>query len=761
WNNRGNALLQLKRYDAALSSFERALAIEPDYVHALYNRGNALWGLARLEEAIASYARVLALKPDYVDALYNRGNVLLELERYDAAVASYDRALAVKPDFVPVLYNRGNAFLGLKRYDAAVASYDQALAVDVDYAEAWNNRANALLELEHYEEAIASCDRALAINFDYAEAWNNRGSALAALKRNDEALASVDRALAIKSDLAQALYNRGNALSGLERHDEALASLERAVAIAPDYAEAWNSRGNALLGLKQYEAALASYERALAIKPDYGHALYNRGNTLFALERFEEMSGAFEGLLRVAPDYDYAKGYLLYAKLHCCDWVGYDQAVELITRDVVAGKRATFPFIFLCVSQSPSAQLQCAQTYANDQHAASKDALWKGERYRHDRIRLAYLSADFREHAVASLIAGLFEAHDRSRFETTAIAFGPDRDDDMRSRIKRAFDRFIDVRNERDADVARLLRELEIDIAVDLQGYTTWSRARIFGFRPAPIHVNFLGYPGTMGINYMDYIVADRFTILEDQHCFFAEKVVYLPDTYQPNDSKRRISGKTPTRAAAGLPETGFVFCAFNNSYKIAPRVFDIWMRLLHQVEGSVLWLLEGNATAVRNLRRHAETRGIAPERLVFASRLRPEDHLARHRLADLFVDNLPYNAHTTASDALWAGLPVVTCLGASFAGRVAGSLLDAVGLPELITDNLDGYEQLALTLARDENLLAALKAKLARNRNIFPLFDTDRFRQHIESAYETMWERCQRGEPPASFTVPQARNPS
>jgi predicted O-linked N-acetylglucosamine transferase (SPINDLY family) len=759
WNNRGNALLELKRFGEALSSFERALAIAPDYVQALYNRGNALWGLVRREEAIAGYARALAIEPHYVDALYNRGNVLLELERYDAAVASYDRALAIKPDHVHVLYNRGNAFLGLKLYDAAVASYDQALTVNTEYAEAWNNRGNALLELGRYAEVIVSCDRALAIKPDYAEAWNNRGSALVALKRHHEALASLDWALAMKSDLAQALYNRGNALSGLKRYAEALASLDRAVAVDPDYAEAWNSRGNALLGLKWYEAALASYERALAIEPEYGHALYNRGNTLFALERFEEMLEAFERLLRVAPDYDYGKGYLLYAKLHCCDWEGHDQNVESITRDVVAGKRAAFPFIFLCASQLPSAQLQCAQTYANDQHAVSGDALWKGERYHHDRIRLAYLSADFREHAVAYLIAGLFEAHDKSRFETTAKAFGPDRDDEMRARIKASFNRFIDVRGERDADVARLLRELEIDIAVDLQGYTTWSRARIFGFRPAPIQVNFLGYPGTMGINHIDYILADRFTIPQGQHSFYAEKVVYLPDTYQPNDSRRHISDDTPTRAEAGLPETGFVFCSFNNSFKIAPPVFDLWMRLLHQVEGSVLWLVEGNATAVRNLRRRAESRGIAPERLVFAPRLRGRDHLARHRLAGLFLDNLPYNAHTTASDALWAGLPVVTCLGSSFAGRVAGSLLNAVGLPELITENLDDYEQLALKLARDERLLAALKAKLARNRDIFPLFDTDRFRQHIESAYETMWERYERGGPPVSFTVPQVRN--
>jgi len=309
-----------------------------------------------------------------------------------------------------------------------------------------------------------------------------------------------------------------------------------------------------------------------------------------------------------------------------------------------------------------------------------------------------------------------------------------------------------------DRDTALLLKRMEIDIAVDLMGYTRGCRPGILAFRPAPVQVNYLGYPGTMGADYIDYIVADRFLLPADQHCFYTEKVVYLPDTYQPNDYKRRISENTRTRVEAGLPETGFVFCSFNNIHKITPPVFDVWMRLLHDVEGSVLWLLEDNAAAVWNLRRNAERRGVAPDRLVFAPRMRLEDHLARHRLAGFLLDNVPYNAHTTASDALWAGLPVLTCLGSSFAGRVAGSLLNAVGLPELITDNLEDYEALALKLARDQNLLAAIKAKLAQNRETFPLFETDRFRRHIESAYETMWERYQRGEPPASFGVGQSR---
>jgi protein O-GlcNAc transferase len=718
---------QSKTPEEALASYDRVLAIKPDFARALYSRGNALFELNRHEEALASYDRVLAIKPGFARALYSRGNALFELNRHEEALASYDRVLAIKPDFAGALYSRGNALFELNRHEEAIASYDRVLAIKPDLAQALNNRGVALFELRRYAEAVASYDRTLAIEPDFAGALYNRGNALFELRRYAEALASYDRALAIKPDLVGALYNRGNALCELNRQEE----------------------------------ALASYDRVLAIEPDYARVPYSRGNALFELRRYEEAAKVFERLLGVHPDYDYAKGNLLYSKLRCCDWHDYTRNVALIENEVVSGKRAALPFNFLSLSGSSSAQLQCAKTYHEDRHTTREGAIWTGERYRHDRIRLAYLSADFRHHAVAHLIAGLIEAHDKSRFEITAISFGPDNSDETRTRLTKACDRFIDVHRRSDRDTALLLKRMEIDIAVDLMGYTRGCRPGILAFRPAPIQVNYLGYPGTMGVDYIDYIVADRFILPEDQHCFYTEKVVYLPDTYQPNDSKRRISENTRTRVEAGLPETGFVFCSFNNIPKITPPVFDVWMRLLHQVEGSVLWLLEDNAAAVLNLRRNAERRGVAPDRLVFAPRMRLEDHLARHRLAGFLLDNVPYNAHTTASDALWAGLPVLTCLGSSFAGRVAGSLLNAVGLPELITDNLEDYEALALKLARDQNLLAAIKAKLAQNRETFPLFDTDRYRRHIESAYETMWERYERGEPAASFGVGQSRNDS
>jgi predicted O-linked N-acetylglucosamine transferase (SPINDLY family) len=380
--------------------------------------------------------------------------------------------------------------------------------------------------------------------------------------------------------------------------------------------------------------------------------------------------------------------------------------------------------------------------------------LWRGERYAHERIRVAYLTADFRPHPVAFLIAGVFEQHDKSRFETIGVSFGAWGESEIRTRIRGAFEHFHDVRNASDGEVAALLRKMEVDVAVDLMGFTEGCRPAILKQRPAPLQVNFLGFPGTMGAEHMDYILADRVLIPAEEQRFYAEKVVYLPDTYQANDSKRRVAEHTPTRAEAGLPDAGFVFCCFNNNYKITPETFDIWMRLLVGVEGSVLWLLEDNSVAASNLRAQAQGRGVDPGRLIFASRTTPAEHLARQRLADLFLDTSPYTAHTTCSDALWVGLPVVTFTGPTFAARVASSLLEAAGMSELVAASPQEYERLALHLARDRDTLSQAKEKLARNRDSCALFDTARFTRHLEAAFVRMVERRRAGLPPESFAV-------
>jgi protein O-GlcNAc transferase len=451
----------------------------------------------------------------------------------------------------------------------------------------------------------------------------------------------------------------------------------------------------------------------------------------------------------------YVSGYLAMCRLKICDWQGLDDARAAIAAGVREGLFVIDPMGHTALSSSAEAQLHCARIWTQEKFPPQGTPFWTGPKYRHERLRIAYVSGDFRTHAVASLIAGVFDCHDTSKFEITGVSYGVDDKSAMRKRLEGAFDRFIDIRDREDADVLATLREMEIDIAVDLSGFTGVSRTGLFARRIAPVQVNYLGFPSTMGAPYMDYIIADRTVIPPEDFEFYSEQVVWLPEQYQANDRKRAVAPRIPSRGEAGLPEDGFVFCCFNNNHKITPEIFSIWMRLLTEVEGSVLWLYRDNGTAARNLRREAEARGVAGERLIFASRVEPMDHLARHTLADLFLDTLPYNAHTTTSDALWTGVPVIAAPGTTFAGRVATSLVKAAGVPELAASSLEDYEALALSFARDREKLRDVKHKILRNRETCPLFDTARITGHLEAAYLRMHERYHAGEPPAGFAVP------
>jgi len=669
----------------------------------------------------------------------------------------YRSILAQAPGHFDALHMLGIVQCQRREFQSAADLIRQALDVDPrnsNKAAALANLGIALHELGRSTEALACFERSLALAPDNPETLYNRGNVLMALQRNDTALASYDRALAIRPDHATAHNNRGNALLALQRPAEALASFDRALASRPDLADAHNNRATAQLALQRPAEALASCDRALSLRPGFPEALNNRGDALRALKRYDEAARAFAQLVGSPSGFDHALGDVLDCELRGCDWTHAEAHAARVAAAVAEGRRAALPWPFLAASGSAAAQLACARTFVADRFPPSPTPMWRGERYRHDRIRVAYLSSDFHEHATAHLIAGLFEAHDRERFAVTAMSFGSDTKDAMRERLKQSVERFVDVRGTSDHDIARMLRGSEIDIAIDLKGFTANSRTGILAQRAAPVQVNYLGYPGTMGAPYIDYIVADACVIPPDRDACFTERIVRMPDSYQANDSKRPIAAWAPSRAEAGLPDAGVVFCCFNSSYKINPPIFDIWMRLLNGVRGSVLWLLETNAGAAENLRREAQRRGVAAERLCFAPVLPADRHLARHRLADLFLDTRPVNAHTTASDALWAGLPLLTCADEAFAGRVAASLLHAVGMPELVTENLRDYEAMALQLATTPALLADLRTRLSRNRRTFPLFDTNRYRRHLESAYIGMWERCQRGLPPASFAV-------
>ncbi len=675
----------------------------------------------QLAEAASLYQEILADNPNNADALHLSGVIEAQKKRPLAAIALIDRAIAVDSNNATFFSNRARVLRDLRRLDDAVSSYDHALAITPADSGALINRGNALQALKRYEDALASYDRALAIKPDSIEALNNRAIVLGELKHFDEALASYDRALAIAPDNAELHYNRGDVLRELKRLDEALVSYNRALAIAPDDVAVLTNRAIVLLELRHFDEALASYDRALTIMPDQ----------------------------------DFLFGLRLFCKMNLCDWHGLAQDFDRLAARIESGKKAAPPFAVLPAPLSAPLQKACAEAYVREKYPKSSLLPAFERRYDHDRIRLGYFSSDFRNHPVGALTAGLFERHDRAKFEVIGFSLGPPTKDAMRARLEKSFDRFIEVDALSDKDVALLARRLEIDVAIDLNGLTTGSRTSIFALRAAPIQVSYLGYPGTMGAPYIDYLIADATLIPEDQQKHYVEKLAYLPDTYQVNDSKRFIADKQFARAECGLPEDGFVFCCFNNSHKIAPGVFDIWMRLLNKINGSVLWLSQSNNPTMRNLKGEAQARGIDPGRLVFAPFLpNPEHHLARLRLAGLFLDTLPYNAHATASDALWAGVPVLTCLGQTLPGRVAASLLNAVGLPELITKNHDQYEALALQLATKPRKILSLRRKLAANRLTQPLFDTARFAGHIESAFFTMWQRGQQGLAPGHIHV-------
>jgi protein O-GlcNAc transferase len=563
----------------------------------------------------------------------------------------------------------------------------------------------------------------------------------------ERALPVIEHGVQAAPTFAPIWYAHGAVLQRLGRRDDALASYERALQINPEYVEALINSGTLLRETLQHLPALERFNRALAIKPDHQNALSNCAVLLTEFKRPLEAIAMFERLLAINPDFEYGIGSICYERMHICDWSHFDADVARIIGDLQAGKPAAKSLGVMSITDSADVHHRCAEIFATQRYPVRHAPLWTGERYRHDRIRIAYVSPDLREHPVGHLMAGIFERHDKKRFETIAISIGVNDNSRLRQRMLDTFDHFIDARMMESRRIAQIMREMEVDIAIDLAGFTSDSRSEVFGMRPAPVQVNYLGYPGTMGTKYMDYIVADRHVIPPEHAQFYNEQVVYLPDAYLPAASGLKIAEHTPTRAECGLPEEGVVFCSFNHDYKIAPHVFKVWMNLLRQVPGSVLWLMSRNPLSQENLRREASVAGVDPDRLVFAQRVpRVEDHLARYRQADLFLDTHPYNAHTTAADALMSGLPVVTCMGGAFPSRVAGSLLHAAGIPELVTTSLADYEALALQLARDPQRLARLKAHLIATQPTNALCDVDGFCRNLEAIYTSMWRQTQLG---------------
>jgi len=740
WNILAAGQKALGHLAEAEGGFRKAAELNPGYAEAYNNIGVAQKEQGKLDEAIASYQKALKIRPDFAEAYNNTGVVLKDQGKLDEAIASYLRALKIKPDYAEAYNNMGNALKDQGKLDEAIVSYQRALKIKPDYAEPSYNIGNALQGQGKLDEAIASYQRALKIKPDYAEAYNNMGNALSDQGKLDEAIISYQRALKIKPDFAEAYNNIGNALKDQGKLDEAIASCHKALKIKPDFAEAYNNISNALKDQGKLDEAIASYQKALKIKPDFAEAYSNMGLVLKDQGKLDEAIASFQKALDIKPDYAETQTHMLHQLQHICD---FERTMEFSDLSVHLGidHGAIPPFAALTWTDNPEQQLARSRTWATEKYKQSPLQLPARPQSRPARLKIGYFSADFHNHATLYLMAGLLRDHDRTKFELSAYSYGRSNYGELRKRAEGDLDHFFDVTDLSDRAVFDLARTHCLDVAVDLKGYTANTRSGIFQFGLAPIQINYLGYPGSLGAEFIDYIIADPVVIPNDQRQFYSEKAIYLPHSYQPNDNAREIAKTTTTRADFGLPEDAFVFCCFNNSYKISPREFDIWMRVLGEVEGSVLWLFKANNWAERNLRKEAEKRGIDPLRLIFADRVSQSEHLARHKHADLFVDTFNYNAHTTASDALWAGLPVVTKQGNQFAARVAASLLTAVGLPELITTTEEAYKRLILELATNREKLATVKETLDANRLKQPLFDTRRYARDFEAGLTAAYD--------------------
>jgi protein O-GlcNAc transferase len=746
-----------------------AIGTEPSHADAHRLLAEIEDAAGRIDAAAAACERVAALAPR--DAANLRRWALLESRqgRPREAVVLLEKSLRLEPDNARALNNLGNLLIALNRPGDAVEPLRRALAAQPGYAVAHNNLGNALLRLGQPDEAVDQYRQALTSNEGFIEAMLNLAGALNGLGRVSEALTVLDRAVTLDPQHAPAHSARGRALAALGRGVEAIAAHRAAAQLNPRDPEVFIEMGHLMLQLRFSANAHAAFTAALELLPQDVRAQEGLVMSLMQTKRHEEAVQAIAALRRMAPGNHYLQGHQLHAQLHCADWRGLETESLDITARVRQGERVDLPIGFMAHNDSPADQRECAQIYIEDRRprdsavqaaaaaATATAATLPAPRPTGEPLRIAYLSADFGDHPVGQLIVGIIESHDRTSFETHVLSAGRDDASEVRRRIETACDHFLDVSVLSDRDVARIIAERRIDIVIDLGGHTLESRALLLAYRPAPLQLSFLGFPGTLGADFIDYIIADRWVIPEADQQHYSEKVIYLPESYLPGTATESVIA-VPSRADAGLPPEGFVYGCFHAVYKILPAAFDRWMRILQSVPDSVLWLRDSVPLVKSNLAREAVRRGVDPARLVYAPKAAtPAEHRARLSLADVFLDTHPYNAHSTAIDALGAGVPVITLPGRSFASRVAGSLLQACGLERLSAQSAEQYERLAVDLARAPEELAGIKAHL--KREYAPrLADSKKFCRRLEAAYGEIWARHARGEPPSALYVPSRR---
>ena len=752
-NRLGLGLEEIGEFNGAVVSFQKAVEINPNFSEAHNNLGNVLRELERLNEAVDSYKMALEINPDYPALHNNLGNTFIRMEQYDDAIKSHQTALLFNPGYYESLNNIGIAFFKQELMDKAIKYFKKAIAIKPDFEETYNNIGSAFYQDQQFEEAIKHYEKAIDLNPNYYQAYNNLGNLYNNLSNLDQAIKCYENALDVNSNFPEAHNNLGNVFKELGRKKDALKSYKEAIKTNPEFSEAFNNLGTLYNDLKQSNNALESFQKAIEINPNFSEVYHNIGKLYYDLEQFDSALESFERALTIKNDLEYVLGSILNAKMTSCNWIDLISLQNNILNKVNNKEKVVDPFSIFGLIDDPALQKKASEIRAKNAFPKN-NLLPQIDLYpRHKKIRIGYCSADFREHPVAYLTAELYELHDRDHYEIHAFSYGPDTKDEMNLRIKAGVDHFHDVKSMSHEEVALLARSLEIDIAIDLGGFTSGARIDIFAMLAAPIQLGYLGFLGTMGAEYYDYLIADPVMIPKKNQKHFVEKIVYLPN-FQVTDSTELPPDIHLTRHDVGLPAEGFVFCCFNNTWKITPNTFDSWARILKQVEGSVLIVYADNSSAETNLIKEMILRKVDSSRLIFGDRLKRDKYLARYRVADLFLDTQPCNAGTTAVDALRMELPVLTMRGDSFVSREAASILTSMNLPELITNTPEEYESLAIELATNPDKLKVIKEKLKNNLSTAPLYNTKLFTKNLESAYTQMYERYQKGLEPDHIYV-------
>ena len=682
----------------------------------LYKKGN-------LGEAEKLCLEINISNPNNYEILNLLGVILFQKKDYYQSIKFTKESLKINPNQSDIYNNLGVAYIEIKKFSDALKYFDNALKINPNFTQAYNNLGIVYKELGRYDDAINCWKKIIKINNNNPQAYNNIGNILLETKNEKDAIEYYEKAIKVDEKFYIGYYNLGNAFQKLNFTEKSIKNFTLAIKFNNYYAEAYYNRGNSYRNLNKLELALEDY-----------HSAY-----------------------KINPNLQYLFGNILNTKKDLCDWKNYEMDLVFLKKNIHHRKYIINPFSSLSVFDSTEIQKKIATDYVNEKYEKN-DIKTKNNflltKLTNNKIKIGYYSSDFKEHAVSYLLAGVLEKHNKKEFEIFGFSLAPSKNDKMKERIIKCFDKFIDVSSKSDQEISELSKKFKIDIAIDLMGFTKSNRFGIFLKRCAPIQINYLGYPGTLGSDSVDYIIGDKTIISKENAKYFTEKIIYLPDTYQANDSRKQISTKKFHRKDFNLPNDQFVFCCFNKKYKLDPNTFNLWINILKKVPNSVLWLLDENNTSTKNIFNEAKIRGIKPDRIIFAKSMPMEEHLARQKLADLFLDTFPYGAHTTCSDALWVGLPLITKKGESFASRVSSSLLKSIGMDELITTSNDEYEQLAIELANNKEKIKLIQKKLVKNIKNKPLFNTNLYTLNLEKAFKKVYENCLKNIPKSNIEV-------